>query len=89
MATHLTLFVADTTPGTQRMAAALRRWCDTHLEGAYRLDILDTRLCPDERRQYDVLAVPSLVLEGSPARLVGDFSEPDGWLHVFLERHTS
>ena len=75
MTARLTLFVAGNTAGTRRMVMAVRLWCDTHLVGRYRLDVLDILNWPAQAENLSVLAVPALALESPPALVVGNLCD--------------
>jgi circadian clock protein KaiB len=76
---RLLLMVAGSTPRSRRAIANLRRVCDEHLADDVDLDIIDIRQRPELARQYQVVAVPTLVkLLPPPARqIVGDLSARD------------
>jgi len=75
MTTLLTLYVSGDAPGSRRLAVGIRDWCDRHLAGRYRLDVLDILQWPERGLAAQVLATPSLVAAGCPARVVGDLTD--------------
>jgi circadian clock protein KaiB len=76
---ELTLFVIGASDLSARAIANARRLCDAHLEGRYRLAIIDLHENPDELLASNVLAAPTLVRNRPlPVRkLVGDLSQTD------------
>jgi circadian clock protein KaiB len=75
----LRLFVAGMTLRSTEAVRRIKHICDEHLEGRYELDIIDIYQRPELAKEYQVLAVPTLVKTSpQPARcLVGDFSDVD------------
>lgn len=75
MTTQLTLYVSGDAPGSRRLAVGIRDWCDRHLAGRYRLDVLDILQWPERGAAAQVLATPSLAAAGYPVRVVGDLTD--------------
>ncbi|MGV3590482.1 MAG: circadian clock KaiB family protein [Gammaproteobacteria bacterium] len=75
----LRLFVAGMTLRSTEAVARIKSLCDEHLKGRYELDIIDIYQRPELAKEYQVIAVPTLVKTSpAPARcLVGDFSDVD------------
>ncbi len=72
------LYVADETPNSARAMANLQSICQEHLQGRYRLEVVDILQEPLRALSEGVLVTPTLVrLSPLPVRkIVGDLSEP-------------
>ena len=88
----LQLYIAGQSPKSIRAIENLRRVCDEHLPGRYRIDIIDLLETPELARAAEIIAVPTLVRRlPLPIRtIIGDLSDtdrvlvglqlrPDGW----------
>ena len=88
----LQLYIAGQSPKSIRAIENLRRVCDEHLPGRYRIDIIDLLENPELARGEGIIAVPTLVRRlPLPVRtIIGDLSDtdrvlvglqlrPDGW----------
>lgn len=76
---ELRLYVAGQTPSSMRAVANLRRICETHLAGRYRVDVIDLVDNPNLAQGHQILAIPTLVRE-LPApmkKVIGDLSDID------------
>jgi circadian clock protein KaiB len=75
----LRLYVAGQTPKAVRAFANLRRICDEHLAGRYRIEIIDLVDNPALGRGDQILALPTLVrrLPYPIKKIVGDLSNTD------------
>ena len=73
----LRLYVAGATRGSVHAIESIRRVCDEQLEGRYELKVIDIYQQPEQAKQEDIVAVPTLVKQlPEPLRvLVGDLSE--------------
>jgi circadian clock protein KaiB len=73
----LRLYVAGATAGSVHAIESIRRICDEQLEGRYELKVIDIYQQPEQAKQEDIVAVPTLVKQlPEPLRvLVGDLSE--------------
>lgn len=73
----LRLFVAGMTLRSTEAVGRIKHLCDEHLNGRYDLEVIDIYQRPELAKEYQVLAVPTLVkVSPAPARcLVGDFSD--------------
>lgn len=73
------LFVMGTGPRSVRAIVNLRRLCERMLPGAYTLNVVDIAVHPAQARDNQLLAVPTLVVQGegeqSQRRFVGDMSD--------------
>jgi circadian clock protein KaiB len=76
---ELRLYVAGQTPKSIAAFANLRRICDEHLVGRYRLEVIDLMKNPTLARGDQILAVPTLVKKlPTPVRkILGDLSNAE------------
>jgi len=72
------LYVADETPNSARAMANLQSICQEHLQGRYRLEVVDILQEPLRALSEGVLVTPTLIrLSPLPVlKIVGDLSEP-------------
>jgi len=75
----LRLYIAGQTPRSLAALANLQRICDEHLEGRYRLEVIDLVERPQLARGDQIFALPTLVrkLPEPIRRLVGDLSDTE------------
>ena len=75
----LRLYVAGHTPKGLQALANLRRICDEHLAGRYRLEVVDLLENPALARGDQILALPALVRQLPPPvkKIIGDFSSAE------------
>lgn len=75
----LRLYVAGHTPKSQQALANLRKICDEHLAGRYRLEVIDLLENPALARGDQILALPALVRQLPPPvkKIIGDFSSAE------------
>ena len=75
----LRLYVAGQTPRSVLALENLRRLCDEHLAGRYRVEVIDLLVNPSLARGDEILAVPTLVRKlPSPIRkIIGDLSDTE------------
>jgi circadian clock protein KaiB len=75
----LTLYVAGQTPKSIRALANLRRICEEHLAGRYRIEIIDIVANPQAGRTDQILAIPTLVRRLPPplVKIIGDLSNTE------------
>jgi circadian clock protein KaiB len=73
----LRLYVAGTRSASLRAVANVKRICERHLPGRYRLDVVDLYQQPARAKDDQVLAAPTLVRTepGPICRIVGDLSD--------------
>lgn len=76
---ELRLYVAGQTPRSVAALANLKRICEEHLNGRYRLEIVDLTLNPGQARTDQILAIPTLVRTLPPPlkRIIGDLSNTE------------
>jgi circadian clock protein KaiB len=73
----LRLYIAGQTARSLAALANLQRICDEHLQGRYRLEVIDLRERPQLARGDQIFALPTLVrkLPVPIRKLVGDLSD--------------
>jgi circadian clock protein KaiB len=76
---QLRLYVAGQTPKCLTAFANLKKICEEHLEGRYRIEVIDLLINPLLADGDQILALPTLV-RGLPApvkKLIGDLSDTE------------
>jgi circadian clock protein KaiB len=75
----LRLYIAGQTPRSIKAFANLKRICEEHLKGRYRIEVIDLIQHPQLAAGDQILAVPTLVrLLPEPVRkIIGDLSNTD------------
>jgi len=75
----LRLYVAGQTPKAIRAFANLRKICDEHLAGRYRIEVIDLLVDPQLGRGDQILALPTLVrkLPEPIKKIIGDLSNTE------------
>jgi len=75
----LRLYVTGATPASARAVVNARRFCETHLSGRYRLQVLDIGEHVEQATADQIIAAPTLVrLAPLPLRrLIGDLSDDE------------
>jgi circadian clock protein KaiB len=73
---RLRLYVAGQTPKSITALANLKRLCDSHLAGRYRIEVIDLLSAPDLARRDDIVVIPTLVRKLPPPirKIIGDLS---------------
>ena len=76
---ELRLYVAGQTAKSVVALANLKRLCEEHLAGKYRIEVVDLLKDPQLARGDQILAIPTLVRkQPSPMRkIIGDLSNTD------------
>lgn len=76
---QLTLYVAGQTPKSIAALANLKRFCEEHLQGNYRLEVIDLLENPARAQRDQILAIPTLIRKApEPIRkLIGDLSNTE------------
>ena len=71
------LFVTGATPNSTRAVLNVKKFCNEHLHGRYRLRILDIYQQPASAQKEQILAAPTLIkcLPLPLRRFVGDMSD--------------
>jgi circadian clock protein KaiB len=75
----LRLYVAGQTPKAVRAFANLRKICDEHLAGRYRIEVIDLLENPTLGQGDQILALPTLVrrLPTPIKKIIGDLSNTE------------
>lgn len=76
---ELRLYVAGQTPKCLTAFANLKRLCETHLAGAYRIEVVDLLKDPQLAQGDQILAIPTLVrkLPEPMKKIIGDLSNAE------------
>lgn len=76
---ELRLYIAGRTPKSVRALDNLRRICEEHLAGRYRIDVVDLLQNPQLARQDEIVAIPTLVrkLPDPIRKVIGDMSDAE------------
>lgn len=80
---QLRLYVTDSTPKSLTAFANLKKFCDSHLKGRYRITVIDLVKRPHLAKGDQILAIPTVVrLLPKPVRtIIGNLSNTD---HVLV-----
>lgn len=83
---RLRLFVSGSTPRSSKAVSSIRSLCDRHLAGRYDLEVVDLYQEPEQAKDSQVIAAPTLVREEpTPVRrVIGDMTNEEKLL-VTLE----
>ena len=81
---RLRLYVAGATPGSASAVQAIEDIWRERLEGQYELEVVDIYQLPEQARQDDIIATPTLVKTepGPVMRVVGDLADREHLLVV-------
>jgi circadian clock protein KaiB len=73
---RLRLYVAGQTPKSITALANLKRLCESHLAGRYKIEVIDLVNQPHLARRDDIIVVPTLVrqLPRPIRKIIGDLS---------------
>jgi circadian clock protein KaiB len=73
---RLRLYVAGQTPKSITALANLKRLCENHLAGRYRIEVVDLLKQPHLARRDDIVVIPTLVRTLPPPirKIIGDLS---------------
>lgn len=76
---ELRLYVAGRSPKSVAAFANLKRLCDEHLSGRYRIEVLDLLENPQLAAGDQIVAIPTLIrkLPEPLRRIVGDLSDAE------------
>jgi circadian clock protein KaiB len=76
---ELRLYVAGQTAMGMRAFENLEKICEEHLQGRYRIEVVDLLVNPTLARGDQILAVPTLVRQLPPPmkKIIGDFSNAE------------
>ncbi len=75
----LRLYVTGATPRSVRAIENVKKICEKHLKGYYRLDVIDLYQQPDLAQAEQVIAAPTLIkqLPLPVRRILGDMSKTE------------
>jgi len=75
----LRLYVAGQTPRSLQAFTNLKKICEEHLAGRYRIEVVDLLQNPQLARGDQILALPTLVrkLPAPVRKIIGDLSNTD------------
>ena len=76
---ELRLYIAGKTEKSVTALTNLKRYCEEHLKGQYRIEVIDLMLKPQLAEGDQILAVPTLVRKvPEPIRkIIGDLSDQE------------
>ena len=76
---QLRLYVAGMTPKSLAAFGNLKRICEEHLEGKYRIEVIDLMVSPQLAKGDQILALPTLVrrLPEPVRKIIGDLSNTE------------
>ena len=76
---ELRLYVAGQTPNALAAFSNLKKICEEHLKGRYKIEVIDILLNPRLARGDQILALPTLVrkLPGPIRKIIGDLSNTE------------
>ena len=83
----LSLYISGPTPRSATAIVNVRKLCEAHLAGRYRLAVIDLSRAPHEAARHQIIAAPTLVREAPlpERRFIGDMSNTArlcDWLDV-------
>ena len=75
----LRLYVAGQTPRSLAAISNLKKICDDHQDGRYRIEVIDLAKNPALARDHQILAIPTLVrsLPVPIRKIIGDLSDTE------------
>jgi circadian clock protein KaiB len=76
---ELRLYVAGNTPKSATALQNLRKYCETHLKGLYKIEVIDLLIHPQLAEGDQIFAIPTLVRKvPEPIRkIIGDLSNEE------------
>src|SRR6266850_6353890 len=76
---ELRLYVAGQSPKSIRAFANLKKICEEHLAGKYRIEVIDLLKTPQLARGDKILAIPTLVrrIPEPVKKIIGDLSNSE------------
>ena len=76
---QLRLYVMDTTPKSLTAFSNLKKFCESHLAGHYRITVIDLVKRPQLAKGDQILAIPTVVRKlPKPVRtIIGNLSDTD------------
>jgi len=75
----LRLYIAGQTPKSLVAISNLKKICVEHLNGRYKIDVIDLMKNPALARDHQILAIPTLVRQLPPPirKIIGDLSNTE------------
>jgi circadian clock protein KaiB len=75
----LRLYVLGHSPQSEAAIRNLRRLCENHLSGHYRIEIVDLLVTPRLSRDDQIVAIPTLIrkLPAPIRKIIGDLSDTE------------
>ena len=79
MTWELRLYVAGNTPKSIAALSNLQKYCETHLKGLYKIEVIDLLVHPQLAEGDQIFAIPTLVRKvPEPMRkIIGDLSNEE------------
>jgi len=76
---ELRLYIAGNTPKSMTALSNLKKYCEEHMEGKYRIEVIDLLLHPQLAEGDQIFAIPTLVRKvPQPIRkIIGDLSNKE------------
>lgn len=76
---ELRLYVAGQTPKSMTAFANIKKLCEEHLEGKYRIEVIDLLKNPQLAKGDQIIAIPTLVRRLPPPlkKILGDLSNTE------------
>lgn len=76
---NLCLYVAGQSPRSLDALSNLKKLCETHLAGKYRIEVVDLLQNPQLSRDDQIVAIPTLVRKLPPPlrKIIGDLSNTE------------
>ena len=76
---ELRLYIAGKTPKSVTALTNLKKYCETHLKGLYRIEVVDLLIHPQLAEGVQIFAIPTLVRKvPQPIRkIIGDLSNEE------------
>ena len=86
---ELRLYTAGQTPKSMAAFSNLKRICEEHLPGRYKIEVIDLMQNPRLAKEDQIVAIPTLVrkLPDPLRRIIGDLSDTDRTLVGLQLRH--
>jgi circadian clock protein KaiB len=74
---ELRLYIAGSTPKSLAAFSNLKRFCEEHLPGQYKIEVVDLAKNPQLAKTDQILAIPTLVrkLPAPMRKIIGDLSD--------------
>ena len=76
---ELRLYVAGKTPKSVAALSNLRKYCEVHLKGQYRIEVIDLLVHPQLAEGDQIFAIPTLVRKVPEpiCKMIGDLSNEE------------